>query len=54
MAEDDRLTEKQLEEQDGTQGKKAYVAVNGKVYDVTGSDSWEDGEHYEEHHAGGT
>jgi len=29
-----------------------YVAVNGKVYDVSGSDLWEDGDHMGAHDAG--
>lgn len=32
---------------DGKQNKEIYVAYSGKVYDVTGNDSWEDGEHYD-------
>jgi predicted heme/steroid binding protein len=31
---------------------KSYVAVNGKVYDVSGSDLWEDGDHMGAHTAG--
>lgn len=52
MAEEERFTEKELAENDGADGARAYVAVDGKVYDVSGSDSWEGGEHYGEHYAG--
>ncbi len=30
---------------DGTSGRPAYVGYRGKVYDVTGSDQWVDGDH---------
>ena len=29
----------------GKDGKPAYVGYKGKVYDVTGSDQWVDGDH---------
>jgi predicted heme/steroid binding protein len=37
---------------DGKEGRPAYVAFQGKVYDVTGSLLWEQGEHEDEHSAG--
>jgi predicted heme/steroid binding protein len=37
---------------DGKEGRPAYVAWRGKVYDVSGSPEWEEGEHWEEHGAG--
>jgi predicted heme/steroid binding protein len=37
---------------DGKEGRPAYVACAGKVYDVTGSAMWENGEHEDEHSAG--
>lgn len=43
---------KTLAEFDGTNGKPIYVAVNGKVYDVTRSKLWKDGTHQKRHHAG--
>jgi len=46
------LTKKELAECNGKNGKPAYVAVNGKVYDVTKSEQWEDGEHQFMHNAG--
>ena len=42
----------ELKKFDGKEGKKAYVACDGKVYDVTVSDMWEDGEHSGIHEAG--
>ena len=38
-----------LEDLSGT----SYVAVNGKVYDVSGSDLWEGGDHMGAHEPGG-
>ncbi len=37
---------------DGRGGNKAYVAYKGKVYDVTGSGFWEEGDHLAMHAAG--
>ncbi len=39
------LTERQLREFDGKNGRPAYVAVNGVIYDVTQSRLWRGGEH---------
>lgn len=36
----------------GKDGKPAYVAHKGKVYDVTGSKMWKGGIHMNRHHAG--
>lgn len=36
----------QLKAFDGKNGHKAYVALNGKVYDVTNIDEWKNGKHY--------
>ncbi|OHB29190.1 MAG: hypothetical protein A2X84_00470 [Desulfuromonadaceae bacterium GWC2_58_13] len=47
------MTREELARHDGKSGRKAYVAVNGKVYDVSGSTLWEDGDHQGFHHAGG-
>lgn len=35
----------ELKKYDGKNGNKAYVAVDGVVYDVTGNPKWENGEH---------
>jgi predicted heme/steroid binding protein/uncharacterized membrane protein len=37
---------------DGREGKPAYVAFKGSVYDVTGSRLWRDGAHLKKHSAG--
>ena len=43
---------KSLEKYDGLQGRPCYVAVDGKVYDISGSDLWNKGRHMETHNAG--
>jgi predicted heme/steroid binding protein len=42
----------ELSQFDGKNGKPAYVAYKGKVYDVSDSYQWIDGEHLGEHQAG--
>lgn len=39
------LTLEELEAYNGKDGNPAYVAVEGIVYDVSGSSLWKDGEH---------
>jgi len=46
------FTTEELNQFDGTNGKRAYVAFKGKVYDVTDSFQWIDGDHYGTHKAG--
>ena len=46
------FTVEELAAFDGKEGRPAYVAYSGKVYDVTGSVMWENGEHEDEHSAG--
>ncbi len=46
------FTLEELSQFDGKNGKRAYVAFKGKVYDVTDSYQWVDGEHSGEHQAG--
>lgn len=47
-----KITKKQLEENNGKNGKPAYIAYEGKVYDVTESSFWGDGSHMGMHEAG--
>ena len=46
------MTKEELAAFDGKAGRKAYVAVNGKVFDVTASSYWQDGNHQNAHQAG--
>ena len=46
------MTKDELAGFDGQQGRKAYVAVNGKVFDVTASPYWQAGNHQNVHRAG--
>jgi predicted heme/steroid binding protein len=52
MSEMKEYTKEELAKFDGKNGTKALIAVNGKVYDVTGTDMWEYGEHMSMHSAG--
>ncbi|MBR0600202.1 cytochrome b5 domain-containing protein [Sinanaerobacter chloroacetimidivorans] len=40
------FTLEELAEYDGMEGRKAYVAINGVVYDVTDEPTWADGKHF--------
>lgn len=40
-----KFTRQELRSFDGKNGKPAYIAFRGKVYDVTESEQWEQGEH---------
>lgn len=48
----DKLTLKELEAFDGKEGRPAYIAYKGKVYDVTDSKLWKNGVHMGRHNAG--
>ena len=39
------MTLEELAQYDGLDGEKAYIAVDGYIYDVTNSDSWNNGMH---------
>jgi len=39
------FTKAELSKYNGMNGKPAYVAVNGKVYNVTGNKAWINGQH---------
>ena len=44
LVDTNAFTPETLARYDGKEGRKAYIAVNGAVYDVT--DHWKDGEHH--------
>ncbi len=46
------LTERELQQYDGTRGNPAYIAYAGIVYDVSGSPLWRGGLHQDLHYAG--
>lgn len=46
------ITPEQLSHFDGREGRPAYLAYNGVVYDVTQSRLWKNGSHVTKHHAG--
>ncbi len=52
MAEQKKVTHQELEVNNGQNGKPAYIAYQGKVYDVTDSSFWIEGEHMGMHNAG--
>ena len=52
MAEFKKFTVKELEEYNGKNGKPAYVAYQGKVYDISQSSLWSGGEHMGMHQTG--
>ena len=47
-----KFTERELALYNGENGKPAYVAYKGKVYDVSASFLWKDGKHQVLHNAG--
>ncbi|NWF94085.1 MAG: CopD family protein [Syntrophaceae bacterium] len=48
----DRLALEELSRFDGKEGRPAYFAYHGKIYDVSSSRHWKDGTHFKKHHAG--
>jgi hydroxylamine dehydrogenase len=46
------ITSETLPSHDGREGRRAVVAVSGKLYEVTGSRLWRDGAHIKQHQAG--
>jgi predicted heme/steroid binding protein len=52
VTEGRKVTKQELEENNGKNGKPAYVAYKGKVYDVSQSSLWIDGDHLGMHQAG--
>ncbi len=51
-SEQRKFTIEELKQYDGKDGRPAYVAFKGKVYDVTDSFLWVDGDHQGQHAAG--
>ncbi|MFB0536444.1 MAG: cytochrome b5 domain-containing protein [Anaerolineae bacterium] len=47
-----RFTEKELVQYNGKDGASAFIAYEGKVYDVSSSFLWQDGQHQVLHTAG--
>ncbi len=52
MAKETEFTLEELAQFNGADGEPVYFAYLGKVYDVTGSDTWENGDHLGAHQAG--
>jgi predicted heme/steroid binding protein len=52
LAETKKVTQEELARNDGKDGRPAWVAYKGKVYDVTESTFWMEGEHMGMHNAG--
>lgn len=52
MSEEKEFTLEELAKFDGRGGKPAYFAYQGKVYEVTISDMFENGDHLGAHQAG--
>lgn len=46
------MTRDELSQYDGQNGRRAYVAVNQTIYDVTDSPHWKEGLHPPDHKAG--
>ena len=46
------MTRSELAKHDGRDGRPAYIAVSGTVYDVTASPLWPGGDHQGSHQAG--
>ena len=52
MTEPRKITQDELAQNNGTNGKPAYIAFHGKVYDVSASAMWLEGDHMGAHQAG--
>jgi len=52
LTEEKKFTLQELAKYNGKNGSRAYIAFEGKVYDVTGSPLWMGGEHLPDHLAG--
>jgi predicted heme/steroid binding protein len=52
LTESRKITMTELAENNGKDGKPAYIAFKGKVYDVSDSAFWMEGDHMGAHVAG--
>lgn len=52
MSTERKISLEELKQFDGKEGRPAYIACNGKVYDVTDSFLWIEGDHQSQHVAG--
>jgi predicted heme/steroid binding protein len=52
LAQTKKVTQEELIANDGKNGKPAWITYQGKVYDVTDSSFWMEGEHMGMHNAG--
>ncbi len=52
MADTKKVTQEELNKNDGKEGRPAWLAYKGKVYEVTDSSFWMEGEHMGMHSAG--
>lgn len=52
MSEQKKVTQQELKENNGKNGKPTWIAFQGKVYDVSDSGFWSDGDHLGQHDAG--
>ena len=52
MSAETKFTLEELKNYDGKDGRPAYIAYKGKVYDVTDDFLWTGGDHQGEHAAG--
>lgn len=46
MAEETTFTTSELKQYDGKNGNKAYVAIDGLVYDLSAVPAWYNGDHH--------
>lgn len=49
---DREFTEMELRQYNGERGRRAYIAYNGIVYDVTDAPNWRGGMHRDLHYSG--
>ena len=52
LSEEKKFTLEELSKFNGTNGNPAYIAFKGKVYDVSDSSFWLEGDHLGSHQAG--